>query len=135
VEFCTYMNNYKTWVKTLQWNFQLQIALYRNQISQISLYKKMRLSPYYFNPIILFWFLMTYFFMSKIKCFPFQSWFYKYMFKKKNIGIKMKCSFILIILLFSFHVIGGGKFRRHFIEKMCQFAYIVPNWLKRISQL
>ncbi|KAH8940742.1 hypothetical protein BDL97_14G001000 [Sphagnum fallax] len=36
------MNNYKTWVKTLQWNFQLQIALYRNQISQISLYKKMR---------------------------------------------------------------------------------------------
>ncbi|KAH8944391.1 hypothetical protein BDL97_13G107300 [Sphagnum fallax] len=28
----------------------------------------------------------------------------------------------------------GGKFRRHLIEKMCQFAYIVPNRLKRISQ-
>ncbi len=46
----------------------------------------------------------------------------------------MKCSFILIILLFPFHVIGGGKFRRHIIEKMCQFAYIVPNKLKRILQ-
>jgi hypothetical protein len=33
-------------------------------------------------------------------------------------GIRMKCSFILIILLFSFHVIGDGNFRRHFIEKM-----------------
>jgi hypothetical protein len=29
----------------------------------------------------------------------------------------MKCSFILIILLFSFHLIGGGKFKGHFIEK------------------
>ncbi len=29
----------------------------------------------------------------------------------------MKCYFILIIPLFSFHVIGGGKFRKHFIEK------------------
>jgi hypothetical protein len=56
------------------------------------------------------------------------------MFLKKNISIKMKSSFILIILLFSFHVIGGGKSRRHFIEKMCQFAYIVPNWFKGISQ-
>jgi hypothetical protein len=34
---------------------------------------------------------------------------------------------------FSFHVIGGGKFRRHFIETMCQFAYVVPNRLKGIS--
>jgi hypothetical protein len=45
----------------------------------------------------------------------------------------MKSSFIFITLLFSFYVIGDGKFRRHFIEKMCQ--YIVPNELKRISQL
>jgi energy-coupling factor transporter ATP-binding protein EcfA2 len=51
-----------------------------------------------------------------------------------KITIKMKCSFILIILLFSFHVIGDGNFRRHLIEKMCQFAYIVPNRLKGISQ-
>jgi hypothetical protein len=51
-----------------------------------------------------------------------------------KIGIRMKCSFILIILLFSFHVIGDGKFRRHLIEKMCHFAYIVPNRLKGISQ-
>jgi energy-coupling factor transporter ATP-binding protein EcfA2 len=51
-----------------------------------------------------------------------------------KIGIKMKSFFVLIILLFSFHVIGDGKFRRHFIEKMCQFAYIGPNQLKRISQ-
>jgi len=51
-----------------------------------------------------------------------------------KIGIRMKFSFILIILLFSFHVIGDGKFRRHLIEKMCQFAYIVPNQLKGISQ-
>jgi len=51
-----------------------------------------------------------------------------------KIGIRMKCSFILTILLFSFHVIGDGKFRRHIIEKMCRFAYIVPNQLKGISQ-
>jgi energy-coupling factor transporter ATP-binding protein EcfA2 len=51
-----------------------------------------------------------------------------------KIGIRMKCSFILIILLFSFHVIGDGKFRRHVIENMCPFAYIVPNQLKGISQ-
>jgi hypothetical protein len=46
----------------------------------------------------------------------------------------MKSYLKLIILLFSLHVIGGGKFRMHFIEKMHQFAYIVPNRLKRISQ-
>jgi len=50
-----------------------------------------------------------------------------------KIGIRMKCSFILIILLFSFHVIGDGKFRRHIIEKMRQFSYIVPNQFKGIS--
>jgi hypothetical protein len=70
--------------------------------------------------------------MSKTKCFNFE--FYKYMFFLIKIGIRMKCFFIFIILLFSFHVIGGGKFRRHVIEKMCQFAYIVPNRLKGISQ-
>jgi hypothetical protein len=67
--------------------------------------------------------------MSKIKCLIFKI----HVFVVK-IGIRMKCSFILIILLFSFHVIGGGKFRRHFIEKMCPFAYIIPNGLNRISQ-
>ncbi len=51
-----------------------------------------------------------------------------------KISIRMKCSFILIILLLSFHVIGDGKFTRHLIEKMCQFAYIVPNQFKWISQ-
>jgi hypothetical protein len=51
-----------------------------------------------------------------------------------KIGIRMKCFLILIILLFLFHVLGDGKFRRHLIEKMCQFAYNVPNQLKEISQ-
>jgi hypothetical protein len=46
----------------------------------------------------------------------------------------MKCFFILIIVLFSFHVLGDGKFRKHVIEKMCQVAYIDPNQLKGISQ-
>jgi hypothetical protein len=36
--------------------------------------------------------------------------------------------------VFLFNVIGGGKFRRYFIEKMSKFAYIVPKWLKGISQ-
>jgi len=36
--------------------------------------------------------------------------------------------------IFLFHVIGDGNFRRHFIEKMCQFAHIVPNQLKGIPQ-
>ncbi|CAK9256841.1 unnamed protein product [Sphagnum jensenii] len=36
--------------------------------------------------------------------------------------------------LFMFYAFGGEKFRRHLIEKMCQFAYIVPNRFKRISQ-
>jgi hypothetical protein len=49
-------------------------------------------------------------------------------------GIRMKCYFILIIYSFSFHVIGGGKFRKEFIEKMCKFAYIVPNQFKGISE-
>jgi hypothetical protein len=35
---------------------------------------------------------------------------------------------------FSFHVIGGGKFIRHLIEKMCKFAYFVPNQFKGILQ-
>jgi hypothetical protein len=35
---------------------------------------------------------------------------------------------------FSFHVIGAGKFRRHVIEKMCQFAYFFPNRLKGILE-
>jgi hypothetical protein len=39
----------------------------------------MRLSPYYFNLMILFWFLMI-FLMSKTKWFDFESWIYKYMF-------------------------------------------------------
>ncbi len=34
-----------------------------------------------------------------------------------KIGIQMNIFFILIILLFSFHVIGGGKFLKHVIEK------------------
>jgi len=51
-----------------------------------------------------------------------------------KIGIRMKCFFILIILFFSFHVIGDRKFGRHLIEKMCQFAHIVPNQLKGIPQ-
>jgi energy-coupling factor transporter ATP-binding protein EcfA2 len=51
-----------------------------------------------------------------------------------KIGIMMKCYVILIILLFSFHVTGDGKFRRHFIEKLCQFANIVPNPLEGFSQ-
>jgi hypothetical protein len=42
--------------------------------------------------------------------------------------------FYIDIPFFSFHVIGDGKFKRHLIEKMCQFAYIVPNQLKGISQ-
>jgi hypothetical protein len=43
--------------------------------------QRMRLSPYYFNLIILFWFPMI-FLMSRTKCFNFESWFYKYMFLK-----------------------------------------------------
>jgi len=131
MESYTYMNNYKTWVEILQWNFQLWINLYGNQISQISFYKMMRLSPYYFNPIIIFWFPMI-FLMSRTKCFNFESWFL-YIYIVKN-GIRMKFSFILTILLFSFHVIGGGEFKRHVIEKMCRFAYFFPNWLKGILQ-
>jgi len=55
-------------------------------------------------------------------------------FLKNKFGIRTKCFFILIILLFSFHVIGDGKFGRHLIEKMCQVAYIVPNQFQGISQ-
>jgi hypothetical protein len=46
----------------------------------------------------------------------------------------MKYYFALITFLFSFHVTGGGTFRRHFIAKMCQFAFVVQNRLKGISQ-
>jgi hypothetical protein len=42
-------------------HFQLWIDLYENQVSQISFYKRMRLSPYYFNPIFFFWFPMIFF--------------------------------------------------------------------------
>jgi energy-coupling factor transporter ATP-binding protein EcfA2 len=38
------------------------------------------------------------------------------------IGIRMKFYFILIILFVFIFVIGDGKFRRHLIEKMSQFA-------------
>jgi len=65
------MNNYKTWVKILQWNFQLRIDLYGDQMNQISFYKRMRLAPYYFNLIILFLFCMI-FLMSKTKYFNFK---------------------------------------------------------------
>jgi len=46
----------------------------------------------------------------------------------------MKCYFALITLLFSFHVIGGGTFGGHFIEKMCQFPFVIQNRLKGIFQ-
>jgi hypothetical protein len=31
-------------------------------------------------------------------------------------------------------VTGGGKFRRHFFETMCEFAYVVSNQFKGISK-
>jgi len=125
-----YMNNYETWIKLLQWNFQLWIDLYGNQISQISFYKKMKFSPYYFNPIILFWSYDS-FWCPKPNVLTLNLDFINTYFLIKN-GIRIKCSFILIILLFSFHVIGVGKFQKHVIEKMCRFAYIFPNRLKGV---
>jgi len=39
----------------------------------------------------------------------------------------MKCCFILTILLFSFHVIGGGKFKGHLIEKNVSICLHCPQ--------
>jgi len=68
-------------------------------MNQISFYKRTRLSPYYFNHIILFF--LSFFLMSKTIFLTLNLDLINTCFSKK-IGIRMKCFYILIILFFHF---------------------------------
>ncbi len=112
----TYMNNYKTWVNLLQWNFQLWIDLYGNQISQKKNLQKDEVVSILFqssNFILIFY---DSFWCPKPNVLTLNLDFIYTCFLVK-IDIQMKCFYVLIILLLSFHVIGGGKFLNMSLKK------------------